>query len=165
MSVWQAWILPILAAGLGTLGFSVLFHIQGRRLALATLGGMLTWTCYLAAYALTKQEVMSYGLASVAASLYAHGMARLCRTPTTMFSLSATIPLIPGGSLYYTMQQAVLGEWRAFGMQGVRTLLIAAIIALGLIAGTWLDRSFMLLGTIGRPEKRRATSARSNRSL
>ena len=38
----------ILMGTLGTLGFNILFHIRGRKLLLATLGGLISWTVFLA---------------------------------------------------------------------------------------------------------------------
>lgn len=149
MSVLADWVVPIVSAGLGTLGFSLLFHICGVRLALSTLGGMLAWACYLLLLRLTGQELLSCALASALASLYAQGMARACKAPATMFSLSAVIPLIPGGALYGAMQQAVLGQWRQFGQQGLHALLLAASIALGLLVGTLIGRSLQLLSALG----------------
>lgn len=134
------YLVPVAAAGLGTLGFSMLFHIGGRRLILSALGGMLTWTCYLLTAHIIAQDLASYALASVFAALYAQGLARMCKAPATLFRLSAIIPLIPGGALYTTMQQAAIGKWQHFGQQGIHTLLLAASIALGLVIGELIGR-------------------------
>ena len=39
-------ILSVLAAGVGTFGFGILFHIRGKKLLLATLAGILGWAAY-----------------------------------------------------------------------------------------------------------------------
>ncbi|MBQ1965266.1 MAG: threonine/serine exporter family protein, partial [Clostridia bacterium] len=39
-------------------------------------------------------------------SVYAGIMARVLKTPATTFITTSLIPLIPGGSLYYTMAYA-----------------------------------------------------------
>lgn len=142
--LWQDWILPILSAGFGTAGFSILYHVTDGKLPLCALGGMLTWGAYLALRRLALPDPVCYGLASLLGTMYAHLLARCLKTPALVFSLPASIPLIPGGSLFTTMQQAALGDWKAFGVQGLNTLLLAAAIALGLICGAWLDRIFAL---------------------
>ena len=61
------------------------------------------------------------------------------KTPTTTFIISALIPLIPGGALYYTMSSAFEGSFEIFLSNAVSTLLLALALALGVcmaIAGT-----------------------------
>jgi uncharacterized membrane protein YjjB (DUF3815 family) len=50
------------------------------------------------------------------------------------------IPLIPGGSLYYTMNYALNEQWAAFVNKAVYTLELALALALGIIAVTTLNR-------------------------
>ncbi|HPF88839.1 MAG TPA: threonine/serine exporter family protein [Candidatus Limiplasma sp.] len=140
MSFVQAWVVPILCAALGTLGFSVLFHVGKKHLFFSTLGGAVAWAGYLAFFACIGNLYISYTLASVVAAIYAHLMARVFKTPATLFALPATIPMIPGEAFFETMQFAVLGDWANFAAMGVRTLGMAAAIAIGLIVGGMADR-------------------------
>ena len=64
-----------LTALLGSLGFSLLFNVRGWRLLAGALGGGAVWALYLGLYGLTGGEYLSYGLASLAAALYAQVMA------------------------------------------------------------------------------------------
>lgn len=41
-------------------------------------------------------------------------MARIHKTPVTVFLVSATIPLIPGAALYRTMNWMLMKEWAKF---------------------------------------------------
>lgn len=140
MNVMQMWIIPIVSAGLGTLGFSILFHAGKKHLLFCMLGGVIAWTGYLAFYTAIGNEFASYTLASIVASIYAQLMARAFKTPATMFALPATIPMIPGEAFFETMQFAALGDWANFAGMGVRTLGLAASIAIGLIVGGIADR-------------------------
>ena len=36
-------LIQILMGALGTFGFNILFHIRGRKLLFATLGGVISW--------------------------------------------------------------------------------------------------------------------------
>ena len=41
-------------------------------------------------------------------------MARLKKTPTTVFLVPAAIPMVPGASLYRSMSFAVSGQWTGY---------------------------------------------------
>ena len=78
-------------------------------------------------------DVPRFFIASLALTLYAEIMARVKKSPATVFLVSASIPLIPGGSLYTTMQYAVSAQWAEFTSQGMNTLLLAGAIAGGML--------------------------------
>lgn len=126
--------IQLLAAGAGSLGFALLFNTRGVQLVWATLGGFLSWGVYLAAYALWPSDPACYFLAAVVLTIYAEIMARLRKTPATVYLVAGTIPLIPGASLYRTMSSAVSGDAQAAFRYGVTTLLLAAAIAAGILA-------------------------------
>ena len=129
-------LIQILMGTLGTLGFNILFHIQGRKLALATLGGLISWTVFLAAAPVIPGESARYFLSAMVITLYSEAMARLEKTPTTTFLVPSAVPLIPGSSLYYTMNYALNRQWPKFGNQAFYTLELATALALGIIAVT-----------------------------
>ncbi|MBR4410743.1 MAG: threonine/serine exporter family protein, partial [Firmicutes bacterium] len=66
-------------------------------------------------------------------TVYSEIMARIQFCPSTIFIATATIPLIPGGSLYNTMRFAMDEEWSSFAAQGLRTLGYAILISAGIL--------------------------------
>ncbi|MBQ6946833.1 MAG: threonine/serine exporter family protein [Clostridia bacterium] len=130
----------IFAAFAGTLGFGFLFNIRGKKLWLAAAGGMLSWVLFLVLGLWIESQVLRYFLVSVLLSLYAEILARLLKTPSTTFCIVSLIPLIPGGSLYYTMAYA-LQEHQLFVGSAVHTLQLAAALSLGIVLVTALMRS------------------------
>lgn len=128
--------IQLAAAGLGTLGFALLFNVRGRKLVFAAIGGVLAWGVYLLAFEGWENDYMSAFCATVALSLYAEIMAIVHRTPVTVFLVSAAIPLIPGAALYRTMDAAVHQDWAGFVAQGGHALLFAASLAMGMTATT-----------------------------
>ena len=126
-------ILQIITGFLGSLGFAVLYNIHGKKLVLSALGGFLSWTLFLLFKFLTESESIRYFLVAVLISVYAEIMARLLKTPTTTFLITSLIPLIPGGSLYYTMTSVFEGELLHFLDKGVYTLQLAVALALGIV--------------------------------
>ena len=137
-------LMQIFTGFLGSLGFSVLFHIRGRRLAIASLGGLISWTVFLLLEPLLPGEPVRYFLASAAVTVYAEIFARVVKTPTTTFLVPSLIPLIPGGALYYTMNYALNEQWQSFAAKALYTLELAAALALGIIAMTTLTRMIMV---------------------
>ena len=60
-------------------------------------------------------------------------MARLNKAPATIFLTASAVPLIPGGSLYYTMLGLVEQDETMFTESGVAALTIALAISLGFV--------------------------------
>ena len=123
----------LLTAGLGALGFSLVFNVRGRQLIFTTLGGFLAWGVYLALEPTGMGVVGRYLIASVLITVYAEICARKRKAPATVFLVSAVIPLVPGSSLYATMVYAVHQNGTGFVRQGLATLLRAGAIAAGII--------------------------------
>lgn len=133
-------LIQVLMAYLGSLGFNILFHIRGRKLFLASLGGLISWVVFLLLEPLLPGEAIRYFCAAAAITVYGEILARVEKTPTTTFLVPSVIPLIPGGSLYYTMNYALNKQWSQFSHQGIYTLQLALALAVGIIAITTLTR-------------------------
>ena len=125
-------IVQLLMAFLGALGFSLLFGIRRRHLWFASLGGLLAWGVYLLADRWIQGDFIPYLLASAFAVVYAELLARLRKSPATLFVIPAILPLVPGGSLYYAMSCAVRGQMAEASRFGMRTLKLALAIAAGI---------------------------------
>ena len=137
----------ILMGCLGTLGFNILFHLRGKKLVLATLGGTLSWAVFLALEPLLPGEAVRYLLAAAAVTVYGEALARVEKTPTTTFLVPSIIPLIPGSALYYTMNYALNKQWSSFAQQAFYTLQLALSLAVGIIAVTTAVRLITALST------------------
>jgi uncharacterized membrane protein YjjB (DUF3815 family) len=129
-------IVQILTGTLGTLGFNILFHIRGKKLVFATLGGMISWAVFLALEPVLPSEAMRYFISAATITVYGEILARLEKTPTTTFLVPSIIPLIPGSALYYTMNYALNKQWSQFAQQAFYTLQLALSLAVGIIAVT-----------------------------
>ena len=126
-------ILQIITGFLGSFAFALLFHIRGKKLVFAALGGFLSWMLFVLLKFVTENEPIRYFLVAVLVSVYAEILARLLKTPTTTFVISSLIPLIPGGSLYYTMSTMLEGVNDAFLARAIYTVELTAALALGIV--------------------------------
>lgn len=132
--------IQIFTGFLGTLGFSILFNIRGRRLVAATLGGFLSWAIFVLLGNMIHNEPVRYFLVSVLISFYAEMVARILKTPTTTVLMAALIPLVPGASLYYTMAYALGSDMGRFVEKAIYTLQLAGALALGIVITTMVMR-------------------------
>lgn len=127
------YVLELVTAFLGTLGFALLFHVRRERLLPACLGGILAWGVYLLMGLVVSADMIRYFVAAVVLTIYAEVMARVLKCPATLFIIVAVIPLVPGGALYGAMYHFVKGDFAASSAQGVSTLLLAVAIAAGML--------------------------------
>ena len=130
----------ILAGFVGTLGFAFLFNIRGRRMAAAAVGGLISWALFCLMNSVIESEAVNYFVVALVMSFYAEVMARVMKTPTTTFVTTTLVPLIPGGSLYYTMAYAFSGQMDSFVQKAIDTLKLASALALGIIIATMVTR-------------------------
>lgn len=133
-------LLQILVAALGSIGFALLFNIRGRRLLSVAVGGGLCWLLFLLLNRGITNEVICFFLVAMLVSLYDEVMARVLKSPTTVFLVPSLVPLIPGASLYYTMVGAVSKNQTEFFARAVNTVELACALAVGIIASTVIVR-------------------------
>lgn len=132
------------AAYFGCMGFSILFNIHGPGSIICNLGGMITWAVYLLTVHLGGSDLVGYFWATVFASSYAEIMARVRKYPAISYLVVSIFPLIPGASVYYTMNDVVRGNMESFASRGMHTIAIAGVIAVGILLASTAFRSWAL---------------------
>ena len=155
-------IIQIIAAGLGTLGFAMLFHLRPALLGQAAFCGMLAWTAYYLIMKETGSVAFSAFLSTAVATFYAERLAESRKVPATLFVLPAALPLIPGGPLYYTMRAVVNANAAEAWFHGVRTLQFALGIAGGIIIASACG---LVLQNISRRSRKSLRDRRVRRRL
>lgn len=126
-------IVQVISALIGSIGFAVFFNMKGKQIILAGAGGAATWIVYLLCQQQIEGYFVPYFIASIFVAVYAEIMARMNRVPATIFLTAAAVPLIPGGSLYYTMAGLVNGDQALFAESGASAVTIALAISLGFV--------------------------------
>lgn len=126
-------VIQVLMATVGTLGFSILFNLRGKKLLLATLGGTFSWTICLLLEGIIPSEPVRFFCSAMFVAAYAEVLARVLKTPATTFLIPGIIPHIPGGSLYHTMRFALNRQWAECFSRAFYTLKLAMSLALGMI--------------------------------
>ena len=119
-------ITELVAAFLGTLGFSLFYRVT-------VSGGVLTWAAYLIIHHFYNDAFASNMLAAMFAALWAEIFARIKKAPTNVFLIPAILPLLPGQSFYYTMAALVHNHRAYFAIKAMETLRVVFSIACGVL--------------------------------
>lgn len=126
-------LIQLTACFIGCIGFSILFNIHGPGMILCAFGGLLAWGVYCLSFHFEGSDLTAYFWAAVVSGIYSETMARIRKYPAISYLVVAIFPLIPGASVYYTMNYAVRGENAAFADKGLHTIAIAGVIAVGIL--------------------------------
>ena len=115
-----------------SLGFALMFNLRPRLLAVASVGGLLTWAVYLLCGLAFADDFFPCFIASAFAAVYAQVLAGVNKAPISIFYIICEIPLIPGRGLYYTVLNAVQGNWEVAQSFGLMTVEFVTAIAFGI---------------------------------
>lgn len=123
-------------------GFCIVFNLKNIKVAaVASFGGALGWYVYLVTVGVGS-DITQNLLASIAIALFSEIMARVFKTPATVFMIIGILPLVPGGGIYYTMEYCVNGNTAMFLEKGLHTFAIAGAIAVGVSLGSSIVRIY-----------------------
>ena len=126
-------IIQLLTSFFGSLGFALVFNVRQKNLLPCAMGGVLCCGVYLLfSECMTTHIFLANLAAGVACQIYAEILARLFKSPATVFYITALIPMIPGGALYHTMDAAVSRDWQLFRYYGTQTIYTTLGLAIGI---------------------------------
>ncbi len=115
----------------GSFGFAMVFNVRRKNIFPVALGGLIVCLFYQIPFHLFDAGIfISSLIAGAICQIYSEFLARLLKSPATVFYITSLIPLIPGGSLYRTMEAVVeknLVLVQRFGLQTLYTTLGLAI--------------------------------------
>ncbi len=119
-------------AALSILGFSIRVNLKGWKILLIAIGGGLTWAFYLIFLYFSKSLLFSVFCSVFLVCTYSEIMARLSKIPVSVFVTCVIIPIVPGSSLYYSMQAYIAGDSVVASQNLYKVLLISGTIALAI---------------------------------
>ena len=131
-------LIQLITSFFGSLGFAMVFNVRKRNLLLCAVGGVFCCGAYLIFHDRLGVHLFLANLAAGAVcQIYAEILARIVKTPATVFYITALVPMIPGGLLYRTMDAAVSREWESFISRGSDTLYttLGLAVGVGLVSG------------------------------
>lgn len=142
----SAFITELPWAALGAAGFALIFGLRTNKILYAAIGGGISWAVYiLCEVFLTNDLLVCSLIAAAAGTAYSEILARILKTPATVILIPTVIPLVPGGSLYYTMSSLIASDKAGFASYGMATAKYAVGIAAGITAVTIISRPLKYL--------------------
>lgn len=136
---WPAWAQAI-AVFVGCCGFCILFNVHGQGMVLCVAGGVAAWMLYLLFGRLGCDVYAANLFAAVFAALYAEVMARVRKCPAMPYLVIATLPMLPGAGVYYTMSMGLEGKMMDAVGKGLETVGVAGSLAVGILLVSTLFR-------------------------
>ena len=122
--------IQIISGFIGGLGFAIVFGVRRRYLPYIAVNAGLSWAVYLLVDSLLGAFAANV-VSAAFCSLVAAALAPRLRVPKIVLQMPATVPMIPGGSLYYTMFYLFSGD----GANAGRYLLSTAKAIFGMAVG------------------------------
>lgn len=148
-------IIPVIASFFATLGFALFYNIRGKNIFVGSVCGAVAWAVYLICQNYSPSMVLPYMVAGIAISVYSEVGAYIFKTPVTVYLILGIIPLVPGLTIFRTMQSCLNGDISAFAEGLLTTVKIGGSIVLGIILMSSFFR-FFRSGVVKISEKRLA---------
>lgn len=126
-------LLQILGAFISCVGFAIIYRAKKKRLILSGLSAALGWAVCCIVQSQTDAIFTIYFIGAAVVTLFSEVMARVTKAPATIYLVPGLLPMVPGGSLYYTTYALVTGDKAGANYYGARTALAAIGIAFGLV--------------------------------
>lgn len=116
----------------GTIGFCYMLDAPRKTIFPASMIALLSYLIYELMYiGLSQSLIFSYFFATVVITVICEMVARRMRMPTTVFLLSAMVPLVPGYSIYHAMLCLVQNNGAMAASSGMAALQAAGAMAVG----------------------------------
>ena len=112
--------------------YSILMNLPKKLIVYAAVISGIGYVIYDLFYHLAENEISGYFTATLIIAIFGEIMARIKKTPSTLFVFPAIIPLVPGIGLYQTMLHLVRNEYETALSQGVQTVFIAGAMAVSI---------------------------------
>ena len=126
----------------GTLGYAFMLNAPMKTILPASLTALLGYIIYAVLFYLTPVgEIASYFVATVVIAVICELEARWMCMPSTIFLLTALVPLVPGYTFSCVMLSMVENNGAAVASYGLKAVQIVAVIAVGAAVTSVLFRT------------------------
>jgi len=94
----------VIACFIGAYGFALVFNLNKKYHLYVGLLGSLNYAVYYLVFIYSNNIFLSTLIAALFSECVVQILTRLLKTPRIILSITAIVPLIPGGSLYHFMR-------------------------------------------------------------
>lgn len=131
-------IIKIIAGVISTIGFAIIFRLKPSHWAFAAVDGLLACVFYFLFMELIGGDFWPNALAALVSAFAAEMFARISKAPSTVFLLPGCIALVPGGTLYYTMNNLISQNYTEAAQYLLITVEVGIAIGGGIIVASVL---------------------------
>lgn len=131
-----------IACFLASFGFGLIFNIPKNKAFYAGLTGGIGGLVYFISLNFNISETVALLLSSIVFSLFSEILARILKCPSTMFSICALIPFVPGGKIFLAMVEVIDGNLSLALNYGLTTVFQASALVIGMVVVSGLFMAF-----------------------
>lgn len=113
--------------------FGLIFNVPKKLLAHCGFVGMSGWFIYILFVQYDMDSMLATFVAAFFVAVVSQVLARMYKTPMTIFSVSGIIPLVPGGLAYEAMRHVVVNDYNMAIQLAAKAFMISGAIAMGLV--------------------------------
>ena len=143
--LWLEILRAVLGAFFGTIGFAMLVHVPKRAWLSSGLIAALSYLVYWGLTRLSIPDPMAIFIGALFGSMAGQLFARKLKIISTVFLMSAIVPVVPGLGLYRMMSFLGRGKINVGAEIGIEAMITVVMIALGLAAGGYTDHAICTL--------------------
>lgn len=129
-------LIEIVFAFLGSFFPAVFFNIERKNLIWAGISGSIGWVLFALTKDITQSPAMATFVGAAAIGIYSEIMARVKKTPASIFSITGIYPLVPGITAFDTIKYIVEDNLDLALSKGIETAAVAGAIAFGIMTIT-----------------------------
>ena len=133
MTAWR-FCSEVFFAGLGTMAFSLIFHVPARYYPRCGLTGAAGWLVFIALKGPVGTLTATFA-ATLAVVLISRFSSVQLRCPVTIFLISGIFPLVPGLGIYQTAYALDEGDLTGEVLTGFETAILAAAMVVAILVG------------------------------
>ena len=127
------WWVILISSLVATLGFAIILNNKYNHLPIVATCGVVSTAAYFFTDLLIHDVFISVAIGSMVATILAEILARILKSPTTVFLIPAIIPFVPGAMLFYMMYTLINGDIAKFNFYFSKLGLASLGIAVGII--------------------------------
>ena len=132
----------VFGATVCTLGLVLMYNLEAKPACFAVVGAMIACSIFEFYVYYNGNIFVGALISALAVGSFADIMAHVLKTPTTILLIPGIVPMVPGGLLFNTMLSILEGNTDASSEYGMRALLVALGLTVGIISATFIFRTF-----------------------
>lgn len=126
---------------LGSVFPVILFNIDRKKIIWCGLAGGISWIGYSLTLSQTNNSIIASFMGAVVVNVYSEIMARVIRTPASMFYIPGIFPLVPGILAYSSITSFLEKDYSSALNNGILTMAIGVAISFGIMISSSIIKS------------------------